>query len=97
MKLAGLVKLDYVLITHYHDDHVGGVPQLVAKIPVMTFIDHGPNRETGDAKRCPQLGRIPESLGGQVKRLTLEPGDKLPLKGVDATVISADGALIDKP
>src|SRR6266478_390375 len=27
-KLAGVKKLDYVLITHYHGDHVGGVPQL---------------------------------------------------------------------
>jgi competence protein ComEC len=44
-KKAGLSKIDYVLITHYHDDHVGGVPQLAARIPVGTFIDHGPNRE----------------------------------------------------
>ena len=43
-KRAGLDHLDYVLITHYHGDHVGGLPQLVATIPVG-FIDHGPDRE----------------------------------------------------
>src|SRR5450631_3416235 len=47
-KKAGISKIDYVLITHFHDDHVGGVPQLVARIPVGTFIDHGENRETTD-------------------------------------------------
>src|SRR6266404_1540613 len=47
-KLTGIRKIDYVLITHFHDDHVGGVPQLVARIPVGTFIDHGENRETTD-------------------------------------------------
>src|SRR5579864_9300456 len=48
-KLAGLKKIDYVLITHFHVDHVGGVPQLVERIPVGTFIDHGPNRELDNA------------------------------------------------
>ena len=45
---AGLTKIDFVLITHYHDDHVGGAPQLAAKIPIGAFIDHGENRETAD-------------------------------------------------
>src|SRR5579875_3107589 len=49
-KSAGLKRIDYVLITHYHEDHVGGVPQLVAKFPVGTFIDHGPNRENTPAR-----------------------------------------------
>ena len=48
-KKAGLSKIDFVLITHYHRDHVGGAPQLAAKIPIGAFIDHGPNRESNDA------------------------------------------------
>src|SRR5271155_1744889 len=47
-KKASLSKIDFVLLTHYHVDHTGGVPQLLAKIPVGTFIDHGPNREASD-------------------------------------------------
>src|SRR5690349_263374 len=39
-KAVGIKKIDYVLITHYHTDHVGGVPQLAARIPIGTFIDH---------------------------------------------------------
>src|SRR5947209_7191865 len=50
-KLAGVKKIDYLLITHYHVDHVGGVPQLVTKLPVHTFIDHGPNRDDPNSTR----------------------------------------------
>ena len=39
---AGLKQIDYVLITHYHRDHVGGVPQLVDGIKVGThFLEFG--------------------------------------------------------
>jgi len=48
LKAAGVKKIDNLLITHYHVDHVGGVPELAAKIPVTRFIDHGVNREEND-------------------------------------------------
>jgi glyoxylase-like metal-dependent hydrolase (beta-lactamase superfamily II) len=41
----GLKKIDYLIITHYHVDHVGGLENLLARIPIGTFIDHGENRE----------------------------------------------------
>jgi competence protein ComEC len=95
---AGVKKIDYVLITHFHEDHVGGLPQLVARIPVGTFIDHGENREIGDAPTLKGWQAYQRLLAtGKYKRLTLNPGDRLPVKGVDAAVVSSDGALIDKP
>ena len=39
--VAHLKKLDYVLITHYHGDHVGGVPALSRMIPIGRYLDHG--------------------------------------------------------
>jgi len=62
-KAAGIQKIDYVLITHFHEDHVGGLPQLVARIPVSTFVDHGPRvTPAGAAEPTPQqqanLGRV---------------------------------------
>src|SRR6059036_1887013 len=38
---AGLKRIDYLLITHFHADHDGGVVDVAAQIPIDTFIDHG--------------------------------------------------------
>ncbi len=95
-KRADVKKLDYVLITHYHQDHVGGLPQLLAKLPVGTFIDHGPNRETADAATEKGWEAYQEVLAaGGVKRIVAKPGEVLPLREIKVTVISADGQLID--
>ena len=95
-KDAGLAKIDYVLLTHYHDDHVGGVPQLVAAIPVGAFIDHGPNRELDHGITEQGYAAYQQVLAtGKYKHLTAKPGDILPLTGLTATVVSADGNLID--
>src|SRR6476620_9652916 len=42
---AGLSRIDYLLTTHYHVDHVGGLQELAKRIPIGTFIDHGPTVE----------------------------------------------------
>ena len=96
-KSAGLSRIDYVLITHFHEDHVGGAPQLAARIPIGTFIDHGENRETGDGPTV-QGWRAYQALlaTGKYKRITPKPGDVLPIQGMRVEVISADGDLIAK-
>ena len=44
-KAAKIKQIDYLLITHYHRDHVGGVPQLADQMKILNFLDHGPNTE----------------------------------------------------
>ncbi len=91
-KSAGVKAIDYLIITHFHMDHVGGVPQLVAKLPVKTFVDHGENREKG--RQADQLYSDYMEAVSKGKRLTVKPGDKLPLKDVEIEVVSADGQTI---
>jgi beta-lactamase superfamily II metal-dependent hydrolase len=97
-KNAGINKIDYVLITHFHTDHVGGLPQLAAKIPINAFIDHGDNRESTDAETVKGWNAYQQLVASKkYKRITLKPGDALPVKGLHVLVVSADGVLIDHP
>src|SRR5450631_1197839 len=47
-KDAGVKHIDTLLITHFHDDHVSGVANLLDRFPVAMFLDHGPSIETHD-------------------------------------------------
>jgi beta-lactamase superfamily II metal-dependent hydrolase len=93
---AGLERIDWLLVTHYHLDHVGGVPDLARRFPVRAFIDHGSNTETGP--RAGELERNYQAvLATGAKRLTVKPGDVLPLKDIRVEVVTARGQRIPKP
>jgi len=94
-KDAGVKKIDYVLITHFHRDHVGGVTQLAQKMNIGTFVDHGPNMEDSDVTR-EDYAAYEKAAAGR-KRLTAKPGDRIPIRGVEVKVLTAAGEHIQKP
>lgn len=89
MKDAGITRIDHVLITHYHRDHVGGVPQLVEHVQVGDFIDHGPNREDSDVTRHDYAAYL-KAVEGHPRR-SVHPGDTIDLPGLTVVVLAADG------
>jgi hypothetical protein len=70
---------------------------LVAKIPVGTFIDHGPLREPNDAPTAAAYAAYQKVLAtGKYKHIVAKPDDLLPIQGMRVRVVSADGALIQR-
>jgi competence protein ComEC len=107
----GVTKIDTLLITHYHSDHIGGLEGLLARIPIGTVIDHGENRET-TASTLPGAPQIdlknppPNSTAAAYnKYLTLIAGHKhvvaragnvFHIGGMTVTVVMADGMPLAK-
>jgi beta-lactamase superfamily II metal-dependent hydrolase len=89
MQDAGIAKLDHVLITHFHNDHVGGVPELVKRVSVGEFLDHGENREDSDITRHDYAAYV-KAIEGKPRRI-VHPGDTIDLSGLSAIVLTADG------
>ena len=96
-KAAGVTKIDNLVVTHYHSDHVGGLPQLVAMVPVGRFIDHGVNREDEPATAAGWNAYQKVLADGHSQHLVVKPGDVLPVKGMQVEVVSADGEVIGQP
>lgn len=93
MKDAGIARIDHVFITHFHVDHVGGVPQLVEKVPVGEFIDHGPNREDSDITRHDYAAYL-KAIEGKPRR-SVHPGDTISMAGLSVIVLTANGDHIE--
>src|SRR5579863_4622720 len=94
-KAGGVRKIDYLLVTHYHDDHVGGVQGLAKRMPVLNFVDHGPQTETG--KNAEILFNEYKAFRDKGNHLQVKPGDTIPIKGLDVEVLSSAGSVISAP
>jgi len=84
-KDAGVKRIDYLLITHFHDDHVGGVANLLDRLPVTNYLDHGISIET---KNYPTPYATAFAKG---QHRVVVPGDKIAIKDLDVTVLTAGG------
>jgi beta-lactamase superfamily II metal-dependent hydrolase len=89
MRDAGITRIDHVLITHFHVDHVGGAPELVKRAPIGEFLDHGENREDSDITRRDYAAYL-KAVEGKPRRI-VHPGDTINIPGMDTIVITADG------
>lgn len=83
MEVAGLKRLDHVVITHFHADHFGGLSELAELIPVGTLHDKGVPEDSPDGK--PQdmrwaLLKRPYLNAKVEKRELLKAGDEILLK-----------------
>ena len=93
-KQAHLKKIDQVLITHFHSDHVGGAPALAKLITIGSFVDHGDSVETqnpADAQRWEAYKTIAKE-----NRKSFAVGDSIPLKGVKIQIVSSNGNVLSK-
>ena len=95
-KDAGLTQIDHLITTHFHGDHVGGVAELAARIPIRHFIDHGPNVQP-NANIDAFLADSYRKLYSAAKHTVAKPGDRIPIAGVDVRVVAAGGQTIKTP
>ena len=96
---AGIKEIDYLLLTHFHVDHAGGVSELAQLIPIRTFIDHSAPSAEAD-RASPGTQKAYEAyLTVRSAGAHLQPGagERLPLTDVEATIVSSGGSTLKAP
>jgi competence protein ComEC len=81
-KLAHVKRIHVLFLTHYHPDHAGGVKNLLEVLPVESFYDHGGDVEHGNKYSNDYIKAM-----GASPHTVYKPGDKIPIKDLDITVV----------
>jgi competence protein ComEC len=91
-KAAGISRIDFFVLSHFHADHAGGIVALSKRLPIGRCFDRGDFIEPANQRwRDAYL-----SVCGS-RRTILTAGDRIPLKGVQVDVVASNGKLIATP
>jgi beta-lactamase superfamily II metal-dependent hydrolase len=92
---ARLTRIDYLLVTHLHEDHNGGAAALSGRIPIGTFVDYGSPVE--NTREVVAAFADYEAARTRSRHLVPKAGDRLPLDGLTVDVVSVDGTVLASP
>ena len=95
MDTIGVKKIDYLITTHYHVDHIGSLIDLSKRVPIETFVDHGPTVEAREQVANYQAQYA--EVWAKAKHIVAKPGDKLNLTGIDWRIVTSAGNVIKTP
>ena len=95
-KSLGIKEFDYVVATHYDTDHSGNIASVDANIPGKVFFDHGEPIASFGGRRNRDYESYINCIGNR-KRVSVKPGDTIPVKGVKITVVTAGGKALAEP
>jgi competence protein ComEC len=93
-----LTAIDHFIVSHYHTDHFGGVPQLAALVPIRKAYDHGPMTELVEDKQFPEkYSAYRAAVKGEPTHLA--PGSQIELKQttgprLSLNVVAAHGRVL---
>lgn len=90
---AGVTRIDFLLNTHFHGDHMGGIPELAQLLPVGTFVDHGKPLDSAEMTSPGTLALFAayDRVRSKGRHLDVKPGDRVPLKDINVRVVSSGG------
>ena len=92
---AGVSRIDYLVVTHFHGDHMGGTAQLADRLPIRHFVDHGSTVDTSE--RALTAFQAYADIRQTGIHTVARPGDEIPLTGLNVRIIAGGGSVLRTP
>jgi competence protein ComEC len=92
---AGVKQIDYVVLTHYDRDHIGGLKELSERIPIQAFIDHG--KPFDEHEQVQGFQALYPAIYAKGKHQVAKPGEKIPIQGLDVLIVTSGQQVLKKP
>jgi beta-lactamase superfamily II metal-dependent hydrolase len=93
---AGLQRIDHLVTTHWHRDHIGAMALVAQHLPILEFIDHGATVQH-QAEVDAFLQQTYPALHANAKHTVVSAGDIIRLSDVDVRVVTSAGKTIRTP
>ena len=98
LEVAGIKQIDHYVTTHWHRDHVGGIPTLAKLISVKNYYDHGLPQTIAADLQAEFIEAYKQTTQGT--SVTLKPGDRIKLRSpkymppLQVRVLAAGGMVL---
>lgn len=95
LSAADVKRIDHLISTHYHQDHIGGLAELARRIPIVHYIDHGANVESPEQVK--RFRAAYDSILATATHTIATPGYRVPVAGLDWRIVTSAGKAIATP
>lgn len=89
LKEKGVKRLDLIVVTHPHDDHIGGLPEIMKSVPVGRIVTNGQEHTTTSYEKL-----LDAIINAKAEYLEVKKGDSISLGDVNLQILNPSAQLV---
>ncbi|MCX7012359.1 MAG: MBL fold metallo-hydrolase [Candidatus Sumerlaeota bacterium] len=113
MEQNAIPRIDYLVASHFEDDHMGAAFKIAERVPILNYVDHGESAvygksdewwgerrfgfHAGAEKRDTERYDNYVAVRNKARHIPMKVGDRAPIQGLEMLVVSGGGKELTRP